>query len=104
MAKDPAFLFYPGDWMGGTATFTRAHKGAYMDLLMAQFNYGHMALQDIKNILNGDFDEMWESKLKFKFKLDEEGLYYNERLDFEKEKRKSFTESRKQNLKDKERK
>jgi len=98
MAKDPAFLFYPGDWMGGTATFTRSHKGAYMDLLMAQFNYGHMSLQDIKNILNADFEEMWESKLKFKFILDENGLYYNERLEFEKEKRRKFTESRGKNL------
>ncbi|MHA2039809.1 MAG: hypothetical protein ACW98X_25615, partial [Promethearchaeota archaeon] len=45
MAKDPAFLFYPGDWLGGTMLFSRAHKGAYMDLLMAQFNNGHMELQ-----------------------------------------------------------
>jgi len=98
MAKDPAFLFYPGDWMGGTATFTRAHKGAYMDLLMAQFNYGHMSIQDIKNILNSDFDLMWESKLKFKFIIDGDGLYYNERLQVEKEKRRKFTESRGKNL------
>jgi len=22
MGKDPAFLFYPGDWLGGTMTMT----------------------------------------------------------------------------------
>lgn len=101
MAKDPAFLFYPGDWMGGTATFNRTHKGAYMDLLMAQFNYGHMTLEDIKTILNGDFEAMWESKLKSKFVQDEDGLYYNARLELEKEKRQKFTESRRGNLKGK---
>lgn len=98
MAKDPAFLFYPGDWLGGTMTFTRSHKGAYMDLLMAQFNCGHMSLQDIKTILDGDFDVMWESKLKSKFIQDSNGLYYNERLEKEKLSRKKFTESRKKNL------
>jgi uncharacterized protein YdaU (DUF1376 family) len=98
MAKDPAFLFYPGDWMGGTATFTRHHKGAYMDLLMAQFNAGHMSLQDIKNILDKDFETMWEQKLKSKFKIDADGLYYNERLEVEKIKRQNFTKSRGVNL------
>jgi len=98
MSKDPAFLFYPGDWLGGTTTFTRAHKGAYMDLLMAQFNNGHMSLQEIKIILGNDFDEMWESVLKRKFKIDDKGLYYNEKLEKEMLKRKAFTESRKKNL------
>jgi hypothetical protein len=99
MGKDPAFLFYPGDWLGGTTAFTRAHKGAYMDLLMAQFNMGHMSVEDIKIILNGDFDLMWESKLEKKFKKDSNGLYYNERLEKEQIKRQEFNMSRRKNLK-----
>jgi uncharacterized protein YdaU (DUF1376 family) len=99
MAKDPAFLFFPGDWLGGTMTFTRSHKGAYMDLLMCQFNQGHMALQDIQVILGEkDYTEMWDSKLKAKFKVDENGLFYNEKLESEIIKRRSYTESRKKNL------
>lgn len=98
MAKDPAFLFYPGDWLGGTLTFSRSHKGAYMDLLMAQHNVGHMALQDIRTILGEDFDSMWESKLKSKFKMDSEGKFFNEKLENESIKRKNFTEGRKKNL------
>lgn len=102
MAKDPAFLWYPGDWLGGTMTFSRSHKGAYMDLLMAQFNNGHMGLQDIKTILGeSDFNEMWESKLKKKFKIDENGLFYNEKLENEIVRRKRFTDSRHENLKGK---
>ena len=27
MAKDPAFLFYPGDWLGGTMGMTLEEKG-----------------------------------------------------------------------------
>lgn len=100
MAKDPAFLFYPGDWLGGTMTFSRAHKGAYMDLLMCQFNQGHMAIQDIKDILGEkDFNEMWDSKLKSKFNIDLEGRFYNEKLETEIVKRKNYTDSRKKNLK-----
>jgi uncharacterized protein YdaU (DUF1376 family) len=99
MSKDPAFLFFPGDWLGGTMTFTRSHKGAYMDLLMAQHSNGHMSLQDIKIVLGLDFDEMWESKLKTKFHQDSEGKYFNQKLENEINKRKSFTESRNRNLK-----
>lgn len=99
MAKDPAFLFYPNDWLGGTMTFTRAHKGAYMDLLMCQFNHGRMKLQDIKDVLGSDYESMWESKLKSKFKVDNSGNFFSERLEFEKDKRKNFTKSRRDNLK-----
>lgn len=98
MAKDPAFLFYPGDWLGGTMTFSRSHKGAYMDLLMVQFNNGHMSLQDIEMILGNDFNSMWEPKLKAKFKQDSAGLFFNQKLEDETIKRKNFTESRKKNL------
>lgn len=102
MAKDPAFLFYPGDWLGGTQTFTRAHKGAYMDLLMAQHSAGHMTIQDIEHILGEkDFKEMWDKKLKGKFVKDPDGLFYNQKLQDEMIKRKKFTDSRKNNLSDK---
>lgn len=99
MAKDPAFLFFPGDWLGGTMTFSRYHKGAYMDLLMCQFNQGHMALQDIQIVLgDADFTSMWETKLKPKFKQDDQGFFYNQKLEEEVVKRKKFTQSRRNNL------
>ena len=101
MAKDPAFLFYPGDWLGGTLTFNRAHKGAYMDLLMAQYSTGHMSIDDIKTVLGPDFDLMWESKLKRKFKIDDNGLFYNHKLEDVINSRRGFTQSRVNNLKGK---
>lgn len=36
MTKSPAFLFYPGDWLGGTLGMTLEEKGAYMELLILQ--------------------------------------------------------------------
>ena len=97
--KDPAFLFYPGDWLSGTMLMNRHHKGAYMDLLMAQFNNGHLSIENIKTVLGEkDFLDLWDSMLKVKFVIDDDGKYFNVRLDTEIKKRKAFTESRKRNL------
>lgn len=96
MAKDPAFLFYPGDWLGGTITFSRFLKGCYMDLLMAQFNSGHLSLEEIKTVLGSDFGQAWPA-LRKKFVTDQEGLFFNERLEVEKNARQKYVESRKKN-------
>jgi len=98
MGKDPAFLFYPGDWLGGTIAFSRHHKGAYMDLLMAQFNLGHLAIEQIKIILGEKDEYLWESVLKSKFSQDSDGKFFNEKLENEILKRKNFIESRNKNL------
>ena len=79
MAKDPAFLFYPNDWIGGTMGMTFEEKGAYMELLMTQFNRGHMTTHMIGQVVG----QIWE-KIQDKFIKDENGLWYNERLDEEK--------------------
>lgn len=92
MSKDPAFLFYPGDWLGGTLGMTFEEKGAYMELLMLQFNRGHMTSHMIGQVVG----QLWV-KLQDKFIQDEDGLWYNKRLDDEKEKRKRFVSSRKNN-------
>ena len=98
MAKDPAFLFYPNDWDGGTKLFTREQKGAYMDLLICQFHSGHMTGHDIAHILGQiDYKNMWENKLKQKFKQDDDGNFYNEKLENEQVKRKKWCESRRNN-------
>ena len=94
MAKDPAFLFYPNDWIGGTMGMTFEEKGAYIDLLMMQFNRGHMTTHMIGQVVG----QVWD-KLQHKFVQDEEGKWFNERLDSEKEKRSNFTLSRRNNKK-----
>lgn len=92
MAKDPAFLFYPGDWLGGTLGMSFEEKGAYLDLLIYQFNKGSFSEKQALSVLKNK--EIWEV-LKEKFCLIE-GLYYNKKLKGEQEKRQNFTESRRQ--------
>lgn len=94
MAKDPAFLFYPGDWLGGTMGMTFEEKGAYIELLILQFNRGHMT----SHIIGQTIGQLWVN-IKDKFIQDNKGLFYNERLEKEQIKRKSFTDSRLNNLK-----
>lgn len=93
MAKDPAFLFYPNDWIGGTMGMTFEEKGAYMELLMMQFNRGHMT----KHMIGLAVGQLWIN-IEDKFRMDSDGLYYNERLDFEKLKRSNYTKSRRNNV------
>lgn len=97
MAKDPAFLFYPGDWLSGTMYLTHEQKGAYMDLLILQFNCGSFSEAQAKQVLSICFDVAWPMLKK---KFNKEGdLFFNERLKLEIEKRKSFSESRRNNAK-----
>lgn len=94
MAKDPAVLWYFGDWAGGTATMTRHLKGCYIDLLSAQFHSGPLSLDEIKTVLGADFGSSWPT-LQKKFEKDENGSFYNVRLKAEKDRRIKYTESRK---------
>lgn len=95
MAKDPALLWYFNDWSGGTTIMSRHLKGCYMDLLSAQFNSGPMSLEEIKTVLGSDFGSSWPTIQK-KFKC-ENGLYFNERLQSERDKRVNYSESRRKN-------
>lgn len=79
-------------------TFSRHQKGAYMDLLMAQFNQFALTIDDIKYILGLDFEVIWEVKLRSKFSIESDGkLFFNRKLREEMLKRKMFCESRRNN-------
>lgn len=93
MAKDPAFLFYPNDYIGGTMGMSFEEKGAYMELLMLQFNRGHMTTHMIGQTVG----QLWD-KIQDKFVQDENGLYYNRRLEEEIKKRQAFVKSRRNNI------
>jgi hypothetical protein len=68
-----------------------------MDLLDAQFNSGPLSLEEIKTVLGSDFATAWGALSK-KFKASEKGLFFNERMEAEKLKRRTYVESRKNNL------
>jgi len=96
MAKDPAILWYWGDWVGGTMTLSRHLKGCYIDLLCAQFNNGPLSTDEIKTVLGTDFGSAWPAIQK-KFERDESGRFFNRRLQEEKDKRMRYSESRRLN-------
>ena len=94
MAKDPALLWYPNDYIAGTMGMSFEEKGAYMHLLMLQFNRGHMTT----HMIGHEVGQIWDN-IKDKFEQDDQGLWYHHRIDEEKEKRKKYTESRRNNKK-----
>lgn len=95
--KDPAVLWYFDNWAGGTATMTRHLKGCYMDLLNAQFNSGHLSIEEIKTVLGSDFGSSWPTIQK-KFDRDKDGLFFSKRLEAEKTKRSRYKAGRLENL------
>jgi len=81
MAKDPAFLFYPGDFLTGTMFMSNEDIGIYVRLLCAQHQHGGFISKDnFHSLSNGR-----EVIIK-KFIEAEEG-FFNERLMAEMEKR-----------------
>lgn len=94
MAKDPAFLFYPGDWLGGTMGMTFEEKGAYLELLVMQWHCRRIAKPNAIRVVGL---ELWQ-KISAKFSEDKEG-FYNKRLELEVIKRKQHAEKQSINAK-----
>ena len=97
--KDPAFLFYSSDFLSGTMLMSDEEIGQYIKLLCLQHQKGHLKEKDMLNIC-----KTYDEDIFSKFKKDEEGNYYNERLEYEANKRKAYSESRRNNRKKKENK
>lgn len=95
--KDPAFLFFPADYIAGTMHMTFEEKGAYIEVLCNEFlSGGPLSMAKIKRIcpkkkvLEGIVD---------KFLQNENGEFYNERLEEERQKRRSHCEKQSDNAK-----
>lgn len=97
MSKDPAFLFYSSDFLTGTLLMSMEQKGKFITLLCIQHQKGHLSEKDMLHIC-GSYDE----DVFTKFQKDEQGKFYNIRLEEEVNKRKAYSESRRNNRKKKE--
>mgnify|MGYP003341454535 FL=1 len=87
MAKDPAFLFYSSDFLSGVQDLTMEERGQYITLLCLQHQKGHLTEKMIRLCCgNAAADVM------AKFRQDDEGLFFNQRLEDEVGKRKAHTE------------
>ena len=82
MAKDPAFLFYSSDFLTGVTGLTMEERGQYITLLCLQHQQGHLSGKTCRLALGLEsLDEAPD--VMSKFIQDENGLYYNARLDSE---------------------
>lgn len=91
MAKDPAVLFYTSDFLTGTLTMSDEQIGKYIKLLCYQHQKGILTEKDMLNICKSYDEDIW-----CKFVKTEEG-YYNNRMREEADKRRSYSESRRNN-------
>lgn len=96
--KDPAFLFYSSDFLSGVMLMTDEEIGQYIKLICLQHQKGHLKEKDMLNICKTYNEDIFS-----KFKKDDEGNYYNERLENEINRRKAYSESRRNNRKKKDR-
>jgi uncharacterized protein YdaU (DUF1376 family) len=92
MAKDPAFLFYANDFDSKTKFFSHEQVGMYLRLLIAQFQIGRLTEEQVLFIC-----KRYDKDILSKFTKDENGLYFNERLELESIKRKKYSQSRREN-------
>jgi len=93
MAKDPAFLFYSTDFFMGTIELSDEQTGQYIRLMCLQHQKGHLSETVMRSVMHGELDSLIMSK----FQQDEDGKYYNARLENEISKRRRYSKSRSEN-------
>lgn len=91
MAKDPAFLFYSSDFLAGIQDLTMEERGQYITLLCLQHQKGRLSDKIIKLTVQQVSKDVLD-----KFKKDDDGLWYNSRLETEIGKRKDHSEKQRQ--------
>lgn len=91
--KDPAVLFYTSDFLAGAALMTMKERGQYITLLCLQRERGHMAMKEMEKAA-GKLSE----EVKSKFVQDEDGKYFNLRMEKEIQKRDAHCKKQKENV------
>lgn len=88
--KSPAVLLYTKDFFTDTYMWTPAQVGHYIRALCVQhFNHEHLLMEDLLKIIGGP-----DPKILEKFEQDNEGRYFNPRMEAEVLKRGVYRESR----------
>ena len=90
--NDPAVLFYTSDFLTGVIDMTMEERGQYITLLCYQHQKGHIKEETIRLLVGYASVNVMKH-----FQQDKDGLYFNERMEIETEKRHNFTESRRNN-------
>lgn len=88
MSKDPAFLFYPKDFLMGCSDLTFEERGQFITLLCYQHQKGHLTPKMIKLLCHGNAT----ADVLANFEQDENGDFFNARLENEIEKRRVYSD------------
>jgi len=92
--KDPAVLFYFQDFLVGTEFMTDDEVGKYIRILCHQADKGPLTEYQVKKICKND---VVPEAILSKLMKDENGNYYQKRMQTEREKRNNYIESRRHN-------
>lgn len=92
MCKDPAFLLYSSDFLIGCSNLTMTERGQYITMLCLQHQKGHLSKKTIE-LSVGEVSE----DVMVHFQTDNEGLYFNEKLDGVIAVRSEYAKSRSEN-------
>lgn len=87
MSKDPAFLFYPSDFLTGVSDLTMEERGQYITLLCLQHQKHSLTDKAIKLSVGNVSADVLK-----KFSRDPDGNFFNSRLRIEAEKRVKHSE------------
>lgn len=90
--KDPAFLFYSAQFMQMVSDLTMEERGMFITMLCAQHQHGELKEKTIRLLVGKPSDDVMD-----KFSLTENGTMVNEWLSELMDKRRFYTESRRQN-------
>jgi uncharacterized protein YdaU (DUF1376 family) len=103
MNKPPAYQYYASDFEQGTADFTIEEVGIYQRLLNFEWTNGAVP-NDMKKLsiicrcTTKKFLKYW-TKVETKFEKNGEGNFFNKRMEFEREKQRSYREKQSLNAK-----
>ncbi len=91
--KDPAFLFYSGDFLAGTYTMNYEERGKYITLLCIQHQKGFLTNADMKSVLTEE-----DIVIAEKFFKAADGNWYNQKMTDVINERKEYTANRLKNF------
>lgn len=104
MARPPSFPFYVSDYLVGTTALSSSERGCYIDCLCYQWEVGGipaddpMVLARVMRVMPAEARRSWPA-IAPKFEKRDDGLYYNARLEAEREKKEAWYQSRRENAK-----
>jgi hypothetical protein len=92
--QDPAYQLYTSDFLVRNADLSDEQAGQFIRLLCMQHQNGHLTEATLLSFCKGKKDELIFSR----FRLNDKGLYYNEEMDNEINRRHEICETNRENI------